>query len=209
MTPWNAFFDLLAPDVPGCPQASQVIALRQSAIEFCEQSLAWKYDHPDIAVTVGVAKYMFDAPGGAVVHAVTYAEFNGNQIETRVMQRDINAWDLRHKTGTPEYVLGGPISVTLVPTPDVAGTLKLTVVLKPAQNADGIDENIFAEDREAIVHGALGKLMLSPKKPYTDATLANYHIHQFLIKTAQAGVREAKSYSRAPLQTQIMKRRPR
>lgn len=207
MTPWNAFFDLLAPDVPGCPQAAQVNALRQSAIEFCEQSLAWKYEPADIPVLVGVAKYLLEAPGGAVVHAVTYAEFNDLQIETRVMERDINAWDLRHKTGTPEYVLGGPIYVTLVPTPDLEGTLKLTVVLKPAPSADGIDENLFNEYREAIVHGALGKLMLSPKKPYTDGASANYHKQMFLIKTAQAGVREARSYNRAPLQTQIMSRR--
>lgn len=209
MTPWNAFFDLLAPDVPGCPQAAQVVALRQAAIAFCEQSLAWKYEPPDIQVAVGTAKYSFDTPVGTVSHAVTYAEFNDIQIETRVMERDISAWDLRHKTGKPEYVLGGPIYVTLVPTPDLKGTLKLTVVLKPAPSADGIDENLFNEYREAIVHGALGKLMLSPKKPYTDGASANYHKQMFLIKTAQAGVREAKSYNRAPLQTQIMSRRDR
>lgn len=207
MTPWNAFFDLLSPDVPGCPQEAQILALRQAAITFCEQSLAWKYEHPDIAVASGTAKYMFDPPGGTVVQAIVYAEFNDSQLETRVMQRDISRWDLRLKTGVPEYVLGGPLSLTLVPMPDVSGTLKLDVVLKPTPGADGIDDNIFNEYREAIIHGALSKLMFSPKKPYTDMTLANYHAQLFHIQTACAGMRESKDYNRAPLETSIMKRR--
>lgn len=207
MTPWNAFYDLLSPDVPGCPQAAQIIALRQAAITFCEQSLAWKYEHPDISVTVGTAKYFFVPPGDAVVHAITYAEFNDKQIDSAAMERNISQWNLRQNTGTPEYVLGGPMSLTLVPMPDVAGTLKMDVVLKPTPGADGIDDNIYNEYREAIIHGALSKLMFSPKKPYTDMTLANYHAQLFHIQTACAGMREAKDYNRAPLETSIMKRR--
>lgn len=207
MTPWNAFFDLLSPDVPGCPQAVQVAALRQAAITFCEQSLAWEYEHPDISVIPGTAKYLFDSPSQTAVHAVTSAEFNDDLLEIRKMERDISKWTLRLATGTPEYLLGGPISVTLVPMPDVAGTLKLKVALKPSPTGDGVDDKIFEEYREAVVHGALSKLMLSPKKPYTDMTLANYHAQLFHIQTACAGMREAKNYNRTPLETSIMKRR--
>lgn len=207
MTPWNAFFDMLLPDVPGCPQASAVIALRQAAISFCEQSLAWREEHPDITVTAGTAKYLFQSPGGSVVHAITFAEFNDSQLETRAMERDISIWDRRHKTGTPEYILGGQASVTLAPTPDVDGTLKMIVALKPSPNSDGIDDNLFAEYREAVVHGALSKLMLSPKKPYTDIALAGYHSQLFLTMTACAGVREVRNFNRAPLMTEITRRR--
>lgn len=205
--PWSAFFDQLSSEVPGCPQTMQISALRQAAIRFCEQSLAWKYDHPDIAIIPGSAKYLFDPPGGTAVHTIVYAEFNNNPLETRLMERDISRWHLRLTTGVPEYVLGGPVSLTLVPMPDVAGPLKLKVVLKPTPTADGIDDDIFNEYHEAIVHGALSKLMLSPKKPYTDVVMANYHAQMFLINTACAGVRESKSHNRAPLETIIMKRR--
>ena len=207
MKTWDAFFDLLSPDVPGCPQSAQIIALRQAAIDFCEQSLAWRYDHPDIAVLVATAKYFFDPPEGTAVHAVTYAEFNDRQIEVSKMERDIHIWNWRGLSGTPEYVLGVSVSFTLVPTPDLEGTLKLKVVLKPAPNATGIDDDIFNEYREAIIHGALARLMLSPKKPYTDLALANYHANQCLVKTARAGLREAKNHNRVPGRTSIMKRR--
>lgn len=206
MTPWNTFFDLLSPDVPGCPQAAQVAALRQAAITFCEQALAWRYDHPDIAVTPGTAKYLFVPPSQTLVHAVISAEFNDEKIETKVMERDINKWKLDLETGTPEYLLGGPISITLYPVPDVAGTLRLKVALKPTPAADGVDDVIYDEYREAVVHGALSKLLLSPKKPYTDVTLANYHAQLFHIQTACAGMREAKNYNRARLETTLMRR---
>jgi hypothetical protein len=49
-------------------------------------------------------------------------------------------------------------------------------------------------------------MMLSPKKPYSSPQLAQYHAQQFEIKTGQAGMRQARNYSRAPLQTAILRR---
>ena|SRR5687768_3135908 len=207
MTPWSAFFDVLSPDVPACPQEAQVSALRRAAIKFCEKSLIWKYDHPDIAVAAGTEKYLVDPPDETAVHTVTYAEFNGRQIDTSTMERDIRVWNWRTAQGMPEYLLSEDVAVTLVPTPDVPGTLSMKVALKPTISASGIEDWIFREYQEAIVHGALARLMLSPKKPYSDPALAGYHEQMFLIKTARAGVREAKSRNRTPLQTKIMKRR--
>lgn len=207
MKPWSAFYNLMSPDVPDCPQSAQNNALLQASIAFCEQSLAWKYDHPDIAVVVDTAEYPFEPPAGAVVHVITYAEFNGKEISASTAQDDMRIWDWRNQPGTPEYALGGPLMVTLVPMPNVAGTLKLEVSLKPSPIAEGIDDNIFNEYREAIIHGALAQLMMSQKKPYSNPQLSAYHMQQFFIKTGAAGNRVARNYTRAPLQTSIMRRR--
>lgn len=204
---WTAFYDYAVPHLPGCPYAALDSALRQAAIDFCEQSLAWQYNHPDIAVVPATSEYPFVPPADAVVHAITYADFDGKEIAAYTSTQGLRIWDWRHQTGTPAYVLGGTTALTLVPTPDVAGTLKLTVALKPSVDAPGLDNAIFNEYREAIVHGALARLMLSPKKPYGDPQLATYHNQQCTIKTGAAGVRVARNYTRAPLQTSIMQRR--
>lgn len=203
---WTDFYDLVIPDLPGCPFLMIDNALRQAAIAFCEQSLAWTYQHPDISVVAATAVYPFVPPTGAVVHAITYVEFNDSAIEAHAGESNITISDWRNQTGTPEYVLGGATSATLVPTPDVAGTLSMTVALKPSPTATGIDDDIFNEYREGIISGALGHLMLSPKKPYTDSALATYHLQQFTIKAGQAGQRQARNYTRAPLQTAILNR---
>lgn len=206
MRPWSDFYDLALPDLPGCPFAALDSALRQAAIAFCEQSLAWKYTHPDIAVISGTDIYPFVPPAEAVVHAITYASFDDKEIHAHTTESDMRIWNWRNQTGVPQYVLGGPTTLMLVPKPDANGTLKLIVALKPANDATGIDDDIFNEFREAIVHGAKSSLMLSPKKPYTDSQLGTYHSQQFTSKTGAAGIRSDRNFTRAPLQTTIMRR---
>lgn len=200
---WADFYDYCLPDVPGAPIVVVDVALRQAAIAFCEQSLAWKYAHPDITVAVATSSYAFVPPTGAVVHVITHAEFDDLEIECRTGEQGIMISDWRNQTGTPVYALGGATAVTLVPTPDVEGTLSMEVALKPSPAATGIDDSIFNEYREAIIHGALGRLMLSPKKPYTNAALGTFHQQQFAIMAGQAGMRQARNYTRAGLQTSI------
>lgn len=207
MKPWSDFYDLLSSDVPGCPFGAQLYALRRAAIDFCEQSKAWKYTHPDIAVVVGTNSYPFAPPPGAIVHTVDYAEFNGCEISTKIAADQVRLKDWRHDTGVPQYILGGPASFTVVPNPDTAGTLSMTVILKPSILADGIDDNVSTEYREAIVHGACSILMSSPKKQYTDLALGAWHRQQFQIMAGRAGVRIDQNFTRAPLETTIMRRR--
>lgn len=204
---WKDFHDFVMPDVPGCAFAAIDSALRQSAVVFCEQSLAWLTEHPLISVAAGTAEYAFTPPEDAVVHAVTFAALNGEEIGAYKGETGVSAKTWRNRTGSPQYVLSGAGSVILAPKPGATAALAMIVALKPSPTSAGIDDAQFNEYREAIVHGALLRLMLSPKKPYTNAQLAAYHQQQFTIKTAAAGVRVAKNYTRTPLRTSIMARR--
>jgi hypothetical protein len=203
---WSDFYDYVLPDLPGVALAAVDLALRQAAIAFCAQSMAWKYTHPDVAIVAATASYPFVPPTDAVVHVITYAEFDGTEIGCRTGESGITLDDWRNQTGTPEYVFGGATALTLVPTPDVSGTLSMEVSLKPSTSAAGIDDDIFNEYREAIVHGALSRLMLSPKKPYSSPPLATYHQQQFVVLTGQAGLRKDRNFTRAPLRTTILRR---
>lgn len=207
MKVWSSFYDYLLPDVPGCPFVAMNFALRQSAIMFCIQSLAWRYVHPAIPITVDTDEYLFSPPDDSLVHAVLYAEFEDKEIDVNTRPDDMRIWNWRHSSGTPQYLLGGPRSLKLVPNPDVSGTLTLTVAVKPDDDSVGIEnDDIFTEYKDAIVHGAKGRLMMSPKKPYSDAQLAAFHLHEFAVKTTAAGVRAARAFTRAPLQTTMMSR---
>lgn len=203
---WAEFYDYLLPDLPGCPYVAMGFALRQSAITFCEQSRAWRYQLPDIEVVNDVDTYAYITPAETLVHVVTYAEFNDLEIDATTKDKDMLVSDWRHQTGVPKYVLGTPTGVQLVPKPDLPGTLKLTVALKPDSHSTGIDDDIFQEYREAISHGAKARLMLSPNKPYTKPELASWHMQQFMALTSAAGARVARNYTNAPLQTAIMRR---
>jgi hypothetical protein len=204
---WSDFYDLVMPDLPDCPFAAADSALRQSAITFCEQSLVWQATHPDISIAAGTAKYAFASAEGTVVHAIIHAALNGEEIEPYGGEMSITTSNWRRESGTPRYVLGGAASLTLVPQPVADGTLAMIVALKPSAASTGIiEDTLFNEYCGVIVHGALARLMLSPRKPYTNVQFATYHQQQFTIKTAAAGVRVARGHTRAPLRTAILKR---
>jgi hypothetical protein len=206
---WRDFYDLMMPDLPGCPSAAADSALRQSAIAFCEQSLAWQGTHPDVSVAAGVAEYAFTPPADAVVHLIIHAALDGEKIALYPGEPGMGSMGSmnRHvRKGIPAYILAGAASLTLVPEPGAPGTLSMTVAFKPSPASTGIVDGQFNEYREAIVHGALVRLMLSPKKPYSSTQLAQYHQQQFTVKTAAAGQQMARGYTRARLQTRIMAR---
>ena len=113
---WSEFYDLAMPDLPGCPSIMLDNALRQSAITFCEQSLAWKYDHPSISVVPGVAEYIFSPPAEAAVHVIVYAALDGTEIEPHASEASLAAASWRNPTGVPRYVLAGPASLKLTRT---------------------------------------------------------------------------------------------
>jgi hypothetical protein len=208
--PWSDFYDLVAPHLPGCPAVAMDNALRQSAIAFCEQSLAWRFDHPPIAVESGVAAYPFAPPVGSVVHAILQATLDGREITCGAGGCDMaernSGGSLSAMPSYPSYIFGGTGFLTLVPEPAANGSLALTAALKPSPTSTGVGEREFDEYRETIVHGALSRLMSSPKKPYTHLQLASYHQEQFGIKTGAAAMREGRGCTRTPLRTRIMGR---
>lgn len=205
---WSDFYNYMLPDLPGAETSLVDFALRQAAIAFCEKTMAWRYDHPNVTITSGTAFYSFTAPTDATIHAVTYAKFGDTEIDCKsgesILAAKISDW--RDATGTPQFILGGATSFQLIPEPDADGTLTMKVALKPSVTAATLDTNIFNEYREAIVHGALARLMYSPKKPYTNPALAQYHGQQFEIMAGQAGMRQDRNYTRSPLQTSIRRR---
>ena len=203
---WRDFYDLIMPDLPGCPSAAADSALRQSAIAFCEQSLAWQGTHPDVSVAAGTAEYAFTPPVNAVVHAIIHAALDGEEIALYPGEPGMGSINRHGRKGIPAYILAGAASLMFVPAPGAPGTLSMTVAFKPSPVSTGIVDGQFNEYREAIVHGALVRLMLSPKKPYSSTQLAQYHQQQFTVKTAAAGQRVARGYTRARLQTRIMAR---
>lgn len=201
MKEWSGFYDMLMPELPGCPQAAADHALRQSAVEFCEQSLVWQAFHPEVAISAGTADYAFSPPEGTRVHAISRAALDGSELEAFVPGAGGSLHGQQGGLGSPRYVIGGTARFTLAPEPAAAGVLAMTVALKPSPDSQGIEDWLFDEYREPIVHGTLARLMLSPKKPYSNIELAAYHRQQFTVKTGAAGARAATRHARAALQT--------
>lgn len=200
-TTWDEFLDEVLPSVPGCSQAMAIYAIRNAAIDFCHRSLAWIYNPEAIDVVADQMAYPFVPPTDAVVVKVLQAWHDGDELVPATPD-DLNGLyrNWRTVTGTPLYsTQDDERNLLLVPTPDagLVDGLTMRVALKPTISASGIEFRIYEEYRTAIAAGALSKLMMMPKKPYSDPELAAFHLNVFEEKIVDVRNKVLRGYGRA------------
>lgn len=202
-TNFTTWYDDTLPWLPGCPQAMALDAIRKAAIEFCERSWAWIYNPAAQNVVADQISYPFVPPSNAVVAKVLYVWYDGDPICPRSPdQLDDLYQNWRTFKGTPQYhTQEDERNLLLVPVPSASltGGLEMRVCLKPKFDAADIESRMYEEYRDAIASGALYRLMLSPKKPYSDAAMAAVHKDMFDDKIASVRHKVQKGYARAPL----------
>lgn len=84
-----------------------------------------------------------------------------------------------------------PDKYIVLPLPDdeKTYTMRMFYALKPTRDADGMDEAIFNELEEAILHSALQYLLVLPNVAWSDRELASYHAKQFLREMVERRAR--------------------
>ena len=112
-------------------------------------------------------------------------EFNGGR--TYVLPDAIVA-----DASTPQSITQiSPDKYVILPLPDGQKTYqcRMFLALKPKKTAVGMDEVIFDELEEVIMHGALQHLLVLPGQAWSDRELAAYHAKQYVFQTAERRAR--------------------
>lgn len=180
----------IAPMVPGVPRPVILQYVRDSAIETCEQTLAWRYEQDPIRLTPGIYEYDYETPDNTEVTAVIHAALNGAVIRPWTQEQiheGYPSWPDQNQRSEPRF-LGqfDPDHFVVVPVPDDAKTydLKMFLALRPTQDATGMSKTVFDECEQLIMHGTLHRLLSMPEKSWTDRALADYHARQFIYKSS-------------------------
>jgi hypothetical protein len=93
---------------------------------------------------------------------------------------------------TPQYITQvTPDKYIILPLPDnkTPYQCRMFVALKPKRNATGMNEVIFDELEEVIMHGALQHLLLLPNQMWSDRELASYHAKQYTFQISERRAR--------------------
>ena len=215
----DLFLNEVMPDVPSCPSAIVVNAIRNAAIEFCQKSLVWRQELDPVNVYQGQDVYDLDGmPGGSVIERILTLYYLGRKLTPQGM----DALDAKRKlaavskaasvSGNPtdltyvppvvtEYGQNSPTQVVLYGMPDgnFIGGLVMNCVLMPARTSLGIDSSVTDRYLDGIVQGAKARLMLIPKKPWSDAALAAYHKGEAHKILSNAKAEAAQGFGRAPI----------
>jgi hypothetical protein len=197
----------IAPSVPGCPQPIIEQYIRDSAIEVCERTLAWRYEQPSIRLTPGVYEYPYEQPTNSEVHAFLTVSVNGQTIDPATLEQIHQRYpdwptSAVDKRGTPTHVCQldtDNFAIAPAPNSDTTYDMKMIVALKPLRTATGMDKTAMDDLENVIMHGALQHLLVLPGKNWSDRELASYHAKQYTFKTTERRARANLGAARASM----------
>jgi len=207
----------LQPNVPGCPRPTIVQYLRNAAIQTCERTLAWRYEQPKFTLTPGVYVYNFNKPAETQVHAIFKTFVNDSPLDALTLDQALELypeWADKYTTaGDIEEHGSDPRSITqisahqfaVLPLPDATKpyTVRMFYALRPSRNAEGMDEAVFDDLEDTIMHGALQQLMVLPGTAWGNLGLASYHAKQYVFQLAELRARANLGNARGMMRAQM------
>lgn len=201
MKPLDDILTSIMPYAPGCALPTAYFGIRQAAIEFCERTRMWRFED-ELTVTATDPDDVL-VPSGAVVHEIEAAWFNDRLLAPKTtdwLDVHMPTWRTGEPSGEPSYITQtDPNTIRLVPKQ--AGTLRLSLLLKPAQDADELPDFMVDQYRETIAHGALGRILLIPNQSFTNVEMGAAFGAAFQSKLNSLSAKGSTGQQRAPLRT--------
>jgi hypothetical protein len=174
MSLYTDYLPYVLPLVPNCYDEQAVVAIRNTCIDFCRDSLFLQQDLDSISVNAGQGTYDIDVPNGYILGQVLGIYYLNRKLE-RKSQTELEKLYTRNwqaLQGNPQvYTQLNPDQITLVYTPAESVTAAITGRFSyiPTRTSTSIDDMIFERFLDVIVEGAASRLMATPNQPYSDA----------------------------------------
>jgi hypothetical protein len=165
VVPLSQFFPRLLPHVMGCSEPFAAQALLDSAIDFCQSTLAVVETLDPITVPIGADTVEIELSPGTQVAQVLSVAFDNSFVSPRP------AWDKFTPPtgpGTPVFFVGverdEAFHVQLIPAPDRLAPqgLRIKLALSPTRTATEVPTVLFDRYVEHIINGALARLYSTP-----------------------------------------------
>lgn len=188
---------------PGVADPTAYFAIRQAAIEFCERTRFWRYDD-EFTVSADDCEGLL-APQDAVVHEIDQVWFDGQKLRKVTPDKLddlLPGWRSGGEalTGQPGYVTQTlPNTVSLVP--HGSGRVKLSLILKPAQDCEQVPDFLVDQQRETIAWGALARILLIPNQSFTNPDMGAAFGQSFQQRIDGKATLGSTGQQRAPVRT--------
>lgn len=186
--PFSDMVDLVAPDVPGCPDVVIERAILNATRTFCQKTTWLRlHDVGPIAPVADVENYDLSDSLPDLVEVVSIlSAYQGKRPLHPLPSSQVS----KSKSLTATHFLHpGASHVGLHPIPLGAGLpVYLVVAIKPALAATGAYSALLDEFEQEIVHGAKAELKLQ-RQPWRDVELADYHMKEFRAGCGKALIR--------------------
>lgn len=173
---WSSLQPDVAIDVPGAPVLVIENALRRAAQQFFAKSRAWQVITDAAPVAADQAEVTITPPDNTELVRVETVWLDGRKIDpTTAGYLDAafgsNWTELAGAATKYLQLVPGTLRLFRIPASDADTGLTARIAVQPSSTAAGIPDDLGIRFREALVLGAKARLLLMPKKGWTDLEL--------------------------------------
>lgn len=173
MKPLADFYSRLQPRLPGVSVPLMNQALLDSAVLFCQRSLALRADLEPIVTQVGVDEYHVDNFGQVQPYKVMGVRCDGEALHLTNGVYWVRPTTHRGRPHTASVDnLDGELVVTLDKLPDDAYQIVVSAAMAPSRTATALPDQFMTQWLDALILGALGALQKMRGQPFHDDMLA-------------------------------------
>lgn len=169
---------------PGCPDILLDEAIRDAAIEFFMKTDAYKTEET-VFLVKGVDEYSLSAPRGFEVNHILQLMIGTEELSADSFE-GVRATQSSGQDGKPRFY-GSPDNTFfyIAPIPEQSYSMKAIYSLKPLRSSSAIPDSIGLEYKDAIVAGALNRVLVQANVPWADTDRAIYFERKFMKETAR------------------------
>lgn len=176
----------------GAPDFVIERAIRESAIEFCVKTDAYRLEPETVQIIAGIDEYDLTIPNGTELNHIIDIYRNRETLRPVSYSRLLEVQGDGTQKAKPRYYAQRDNTVFYVaPVPSEKESLKVLYSVKPTSSSTTIPDTIGLEYREAIVHGAIFRLQMMSDQPWSNMGAAQSNKGLFDQRTAQV-VREVR-----------------
>lgn len=189
---YEALVPEIAPHLYGCPDILIENSIRAAVIELCEKALVYQAELDPVTTVSGIYEYDLEAPSGTSVHKVLWVSHHGKDLEPTtsvLLEQRLPKWRETDQAGMPVYFIKQSSSVVwLAPAPSTtsANSTIIRAVLKPTHTSQSCDNDVMNDYRDAIVNGALFRLLRIPNRDWTDFKHSQLYANLFAQAIVEA-----------------------
>jgi hypothetical protein len=190
------FFPYIQPSLTSCPNQIARQAVMSSAIELCEDAQVWTTRAAPVPLVYGQAAYAITPPADARQVAVlnvwdAQTELKGKSFNE--MTALVPGWQT--VVGHPLYFVTDEIDdgFEVYPLPDAgaAGTSLIPrVAWAPSKDATTLPDVLLSRFVDSVAFGALARLMIMPRQPWSDPALAQYYEAKHKVELDSARIEQ-------------------
>lgn len=181
----DQFLKSINPYAPTCAIPTAYFGIRQAAIEFCMRTRTWRHE-AEVTITANETVAIPVLTDSVLLDFENITFEKGVPLEAKTpkwLDDNCKGWRTGELTGIPQYFTQLDQNTIRV-VPAQAGTLQISMWLKPSQECTTVPDFLPDQYREPIAWGALGRILMTPNQPYTNAGLATAFLAQFEGKLA-------------------------